>query len=190
MPVRAVADLFIDGRPSIGGILIDCTVSETHSADTARSQYPVEDGADQSDHFANLPDSLQLEGIISEVEPPSLLNPISATIFESGRSRTAWEELKEKKESGDPFLVITSLDVYTDMCFASGKSLVATRSPDDDGRLRFAAQLEKHRVAYTTFAESVAAGIADLAERASISGLQATVPADPNTADAALGFVG
>jgi hypothetical protein len=190
MPVRAVADLLLDEHPSIGGILIDCTVSETHSAETERSQYAVEDQADRFDHFANLPDGLELEGIISDVEPPSVLRPTSLNPFQTGRSRTAWEELKELKEKGDPFLVITSLDVYMDMCFASGRSLVATRSPDDDGRLRFSAQLVKYRVAYTTFQDAVAAGIADLAERASISGLQATREADPITRATSMGFVG
>lgn len=182
----SLVDLFLDRRPSLGQIKIDCAIRETHSRGQRLSPYPVENGADRNDHIQDEPDGLVLEGLISDVELISFLG-FSLNGFDQSRSRTIWAAFEALRSSHEPFLVTTGLQVYTSMVFADGESLVAERVPEEDGGIRFIATLTKYRVAFTTFAEALAAEIQDLAEAAAASGLQSTVPADPATAASAAG---
>jgi len=49
----------------IGGIWIDCSVRESHSLQGTCTKHNVEEGADVTDHVRVMPDSLQLEGIVT-----------------------------------------------------------------------------------------------------------------------------
>jgi hypothetical protein len=49
----------------INGIWIDCSVRESHSLQGTCTKHNVEEGADVTDHVRVMPDSLQLEGIVT-----------------------------------------------------------------------------------------------------------------------------
>jgi hypothetical protein len=49
----------------IAGIWIDCSISEQHSSQAEVSRHPVEDGADVTDHVRLQPDSLSIEGLVT-----------------------------------------------------------------------------------------------------------------------------
>ena len=49
----------------IADIWIDCSISEQHSSQAQVSRHPVEDGADVTDHVRLEPDSLVIEGLVT-----------------------------------------------------------------------------------------------------------------------------
>jgi hypothetical protein len=185
----AITDIFLDRRPKLAQIQLDCSVSETHPSGRRVTKYPVEVGADRSDHMQDEPDAVELEGLISNAGPNIALIPLNPTdpLGQTRRGIVAWQQLKSLKASDEPFTVVTSLAVYTRMVFAEGDSLVATRDQDNSEVLRFVARLVKWRVAFTSFAEAIADEVADLASEAAIAGSQATTPAASNTTQSALG---
>jgi len=185
-----LVDLFLANRPKLGHIELDCTVAEQHAEGVRRSPYPVEDGAERSDHAEDLPPELVLEGLISDVAPVGFAGVDFVTgLFSDARSAAAWAEFVALKRSHEPFVVVTSLDVYPRMVFADGQSLVVERDARTSTTLRFRAHLVRDRVAYTTTQAAVAAAVRDLAEAEAASGLQTPLPVDPSTAAAAAGAV-
>ena len=186
----ALVDLFLANRPKLGHIELDCTVSESHAEGVRRSPYPVEDGAERTDHVEDLPPEVVLEGLISDVAPVGFAGvDFVSGLFSDARSAAAWAELVALKRSNEPFILSTSLDVYPRMVFADGQSLTVERDRQNSTTLRFRAHLVRDRVAYTTTAEALAAAVRDLAEVTASSGLQSASAADPTTAAAAAGAV-
>jgi hypothetical protein len=182
----AITDLFFDTHPKLGHIELDCTVQETHVEGHSLSAYPIEAGADLSDHTQDWPEQLMLEGLISDVAPALFGGSFDFTqVALLNRSASAWEQLRALKKSKIPFTVVTSLRTYTNMIFADGESLIAERTFEDSTTLRFMARLEKWRVAFTTTAEAIAFEVADLAAQAASSGMQTAGDAAPATAAAA-----
>lgn len=187
--MATIVDLFLDRRPKLGRITLDCSLSETHEAGHEMSPYPVEGGSNRNDHFVDLPDAVTIEGVVSDVALFSFLGVSFSEGFDARRSLTAWEELKKLQRSHEPFLLVTGFGAYTSMVFDDGASLIATRTPEDSNVLHVTMRLVKYRVAYTTFAEALAAEVADLAEQAAIAGIEGSTPADPASAAAAAGAV-
>lgn len=185
----AITDIFLDRRPKLGLITIDCSVSETHSRGHRISRYPVEGLADKSDHFQDEPDRIELEGLVSQVGANIVGVPLepSDPLGQIDRGKQAWQMLQTLQRSHEPFTVVTSLQVYTGMVFDDGDSLIATRSYEDSEVLRFTARLVKYQVSFTKVEEAIAAEIEDLAGKGAVAGTQSTTPAASNTASAALG---
>lgn len=49
-----------------GGIEIDCSIKETHSRESPASQFPLEDGSVISDNIILNPETLEIEGFVSD----------------------------------------------------------------------------------------------------------------------------
>jgi hypothetical protein len=185
----AITDLIFDKRPKLGMITLDCSVSETHSRSHRVSRYPVEGLADRQDHFQSEPESLELEGLISNVGPNIAGIPLDPAdpLGATQRGLSAWKQLETLFESKVPFVVSTSLKTYPKMVFADGDSLTAIRDADNSEVLRFTARLTKWRVSFNTFAEAVADEAQDLAAEGSAGAAQSATEATQSTKDAATG---
>lgn len=195
-----LVNLFMDKRPRLGHVVLDATVSENHNRSAEKSPYPVEEGADQSDHRRVNLMRVTLEGLISNVvmRPGGLLGGVVAgavsgsTVgsnlfgldFDPARHITAWRELEGLHESSEPLIVMTTLQVYPTMQVIN---LDATRDFENSDTLRFTVELEELRTAFTTFAEAkVAEELADLAADVTEAGGQTTTPATEAETQAAL----
>jgi len=68
----------------IGGIWIDCSVREAHSLTGTCTKHAVEEGADVTDHVRVMPDSLQLEGIVTNTPIEQPYSHTSGAVYEDG----------------------------------------------------------------------------------------------------------
>ena len=112
----------------IGGdpIVLDASVSETHSVSGEVSDHPVETGVDIVDHYRVLPRGLQLEGVVTNspltVQYPgaSLINSAIGLINgDVDPSANAWKELQRFFDKAVVLDISTSLENYTNMVLTS-----------------------------------------------------------------------
>lgn len=177
------AVLFSDRRPKFGAIAIDGSLSESHDHTARVTQYPIEFGADKSDHIQREPERVTIQGFVSN--QPAKLGWQAMPDFDPVRHLTAWQQLLELFEQDVPFTLVTSLRVYSSMIF---ESLTADRSFESTNVLAFSASLRELETAFTTFAETqVAEEIADLAETAANVAMQGAIAADEASTASAVG---
>lgn len=93
-------------------LVFDATVNERHSSSAKVTKYPVEEGADKSDHVVQDPDTLQVQGIW--VDTPPGKGPAKP-----GRARELWTKLLEFKRAGQTMAVVTGIRVYQNMQITS-----------------------------------------------------------------------
>lgn len=178
----ALADLFVDRRPRLGHVPIDLSIEETHEHTAHVTDYPVESGATFTDHIQIMPERVSIVGRVSRT--PATLGTQLRPDFDPSRHITAWDQLVELFTARTPFILVTSLHVYTSMVF---ESLAAVRSFETTHTLEFSASLRRIETSFTTFAETkVAAELEDLAESAANTAMQGAVAAEEASAAAAV----
>ena len=62
-----MADIFL--RTSIGDVMLDAELGESHTSDLRVTDNPVESGAEVSDHSVVMPKAVTIEGVVVEYEP-------------------------------------------------------------------------------------------------------------------------
>ena len=118
---------------------LDAAVTEEHGADNEVTAHPVEEGAAVVDHIRQQPDTITLEGIVTNTPLPTDKSP---TLAQATRAQDAWDTLRRIRDGGILVEVATPLRVYTDM------ALVSLRVPRDartGDALRFTATLRQVR---------------------------------------------
>lgn len=118
----------------IGDLVLDVTISATHSRSAQITNHPIDKSSPVADHKRNQPEELQMEGLITDT--PLIGTP------DPDRSRTAFDLLEQFWEGQETITIVTDLAVYTDMAMAS---LVVPRSADVGNALRFQATFVKMR---------------------------------------------
>jgi hypothetical protein len=115
----------IMGFPLPALVEFDASVTETHKDETEVTGFPVEDGAEISDHIRKLPSSIEVEGVISNT-PIIFLASLQATSPVIGdlkptldRVETGYAKLREFQIAGILVDVITSLRSYKNMALTS-----------------------------------------------------------------------
>jgi len=120
-------------KARIGVVELDAALSETHSKEALVTDHPVEFGADVSDHIRRLPDSVEINGIVSNTP----LVFLSAVTESPTRAEDAYEELRRIMDEGELVTVATTLREYSNMALtnlavardaASGNVMNATMS--------------------------------------------------------------
>lgn len=103
----------------INGYPIDLALSEEFSAETEITEYPIETGANASDHMRNLPIELTFEGIVSDT-------PIGAAAVDPTRqgegvkpSKDAYDRLVEIRNNREPVVIECSLGKFEKMGLAN-----------------------------------------------------------------------
>lgn len=171
----------------VGALAIDALVKENHEFKRVATQYPVEQGANITDHVRHEPTSLTIEGVITN-HPTKYSSVISQFFYDiaEGRERTltesaatrvsgAWDALMEmigETETYDvapkvmePISVVTSMKLYQEMVITG---LTITRDAPEEA-LRFSMSLQKIRRArkrtiYVYPADKTAPGVAGSAD--------------------------
>lgn len=141
-----MAERFKTGPARIGDVQIDVVISEQHDAQNEISAYPVEKGADITDHVRRKPRTVSLECVISDT--PILLEQVRRTrefqgvTFTSsagteatpndalGYSNQAYAELLRMRDEAQVVEVVTSLETYEDMMISSLSTPVTAKTGD------------------------------------------------------------
>lgn len=119
-------------RSSVGGVVLDATVSEDHSFSSRVTNFPVEGGRIISDHIINDPDRLTITGIVTDT-------PLS--IFPSfNRSIEAFNQLINIHRRRERISVVTGINIYTDMVMTSFQ---VPRNIQSGQSLSFVIELQK-----------------------------------------------
>lgn len=108
--------LFAAKRPSIGNIVANCTLTERHGASYQVSTSPVEDGSFLTDHIIREPITLDMTAIFSPY-PDNIID--SVRDGQNADTRAVWARIRALADSGVPFRVYTTLQVYDDMVFTA-----------------------------------------------------------------------
>jgi hypothetical protein len=155
-----VSLLFRQGSTKIGAITLDVLLTEnpTHSAEVTDHQ--VEEGANVSDHVRQKPDTLQLEGILSNtpVTGSQMTRVIESggLVFDSnifadeesprgsaGYAEAAYKALLELKEAGTVITVTTSRKTYENMVI---EQIQAPRDARTGDAIRILVNLKQVRI--------------------------------------------
>lgn len=120
---------------------IDAVVSEDVALDSDVTEYPVEEGANNADHFRPLPDAVMLDCIVSDTP----IGPLATRRAVSGLallkpSDEVYSRLKAIREERRLVTVETGLDIYTNMAL---RGLSVPRSARDGKSIRFQAAFVK-----------------------------------------------
>lgn len=117
-------------KAKIDSIDLDCSINESHAADSEVTQHPVEKGADITDHVRLKPLVVQMEGLVSDATFPP----------QAGRWRDAYRKLMTLRDQAKPFTLVTALREYTDMVLVS---LTFPRDIGSADSLKFSATLQQ-----------------------------------------------
>lgn len=110
----AVSDEFLPA----GAVELDASLNEGHSSTADVTQFPVEEGADITDHVRIKPETLSITGVVTNT-PLIFL----ASLRESPtRAEEAYGKLRDILRAREPVSVITSLRQYENMVLTSMKT--------------------------------------------------------------------
>lgn len=149
----------------IGDIVLDATIQETHDYANDVTTFPVETGADISDHIKREPERITIEGFITDTPVKFLGGAIgrSLRIADDERVKSAFEELMSIAGYDYPAQVasvtaapntakvvdiVTGLRVYSDMVMTR---LSIPRSSRTGTTLRFTAEFTRVRFTSSEF---------------------------------------
>jgi len=132
----------------IGGYPMDLALTEAHSFPGESTNFPVEVGADMSDHIRELPNEITLECIVSNT-------PVGAIASDPSRSpgqgpdgtvplpaADALARLRELKATLKPVTVETSLGAFAEMAFID-LDVPADKGKSPDNALFFTAKFKR-----------------------------------------------
>jgi hypothetical protein len=118
---EAISIIYGSSRASIGELVVDAFISESHSFSAEISEHPVESGESIVDHVRNLPITLTIDGLITNTP----MNLIGLTAFDSAKrfinkeskdfSAMAFEKIEKLFQERKPLTICTSLKDYRNM---------------------------------------------------------------------------
>ncbi len=166
-------------RPSIGDLVLNCTVREVHGGEFEIATSPLEDDAVLSDHRIELPRRLELEAIVSPY-PDNLVDQLRGQFFAlrsalKGNAQdyyqSMWSRIRALASSNETFEVITGLEVYSSMTFRSYGHV-----EQNEGVIRLTGELWQIQFATVLRERFLAPSFADIGGRSADVGLQGLVP--------------
>jgi len=116
---------------SIGGVIMDVTVEETHTDELEITEHPVQQGASITDHAFKLPSSVTITAGASDA---------GGNDGGDKRSVEVYEALLKLQGSREPFDLVTGKRTYKNMLI---KSLSVTTDKDTENILLVTAELKE-----------------------------------------------
>lgn len=155
---------YVPQQHKIDTIVLDCTVSATHTSDVTVTQHPVEQGFAVTDHVRKQPQKLTLTGIVSNTplgkEVKRSFNAGEGIVLEtigesglaneSGYAEAAFQFLEDLRSR--VISIETSLRVYDNMTLTN---LTVPKDKSTGEALKFTAQFVEIRVVQNKLTTSV-----------------------------------
>ena len=150
----ALTLVFKKTRAILDTLVLDASVSETHSQEIEVTDHPVEQGANITDHRRRKPFVLTMEGIITNTPLPVESAAKSTQTYDGkswtsrasavpGRAEDAYATLQALCDSSKLLTITTALKVYPNMTLTS---LSVPRDASTGQSLRFHATLREIRI--------------------------------------------
>jgi len=139
--------LFMTGR-SIGGIIPDVTVEETHTDRLTTTKHPIERGAAVTDHAYKEPSLVTMR--IAWSDSNTLIRSIVSGSLFSGSISSAndmYKALLDLQTSGQRFDLVTGKRTYSDMLLLQIRN---TTDPASENSLHLDLELEQQIVVQTS----------------------------------------
>lgn len=164
-------------RTSVDALELDATLSETHSSESEVTEHPVETGSNIVDHVRPKPESLTLEGIISNtpVDEKTRTKVGKAVKGATGRAEAALIALRRMRDEGRLVIVATRHRTYSNMVLVS---LSVPRDAKLGDVVRFSATFKQVRIVSTRMTDVLVPTAKRTAKKKADLGPQATKPAD------------
>jgi hypothetical protein len=122
----SISELFFKKtRATIGVVQFDVSVSEKHSASVEVTGHPVEEGSEISDHIRALPETVEINGVVTNTPIVYLADLLAASPLTNATGRSddrvedAYQELLRIMRAGELVKVVTSLRDYENMVLTS-----------------------------------------------------------------------
>ncbi len=141
-----IAEQLIAGNvASVSGdsVTMDCSAQEDHTGDNEVTDFPVEQGANISDHSRPNPPSVTIRALITGT-PLDLFAIAIPPPLKARRGKDAWDKLHRWREEGKRVVLITSIKVYSDMVI---QSISTPRNARNADGVEFTIRLRKIRTA-------------------------------------------
>lgn len=136
--VAGVVDVIPDQFADISaGLQLDLTLNETATISAQVTPFPVEEGAEVTDHVIPQSRTYSISGIQGDFEP-------GADEAEPGRARALYNRLDSAVATGELFTLITDLRVYENVILVNA---TATRTQGGGFALPIAIQVQEVRFA-------------------------------------------
>lgn len=139
--------LFMTGR-SIGGIIPDVTLEETHTDKLVTTKHPVERGAAVTDHAYKMPSIVTMR--IGWSDSSTLIRSIVTGSLFSGSITSAndlYKAMLDLQVSGQRFDLVTGKRTYSDMLLLQVRN---TTDPASENSLMLELELEQQLIAQTS----------------------------------------
>jgi hypothetical protein len=112
--------IFLVLRPNptrIAALELDALISATHAGEVEVTDHPVEDGSNPADHKREKPETLTIEGIVSNIP----LTQSARDDYDAGtnRAQSAYDQLRAIKAGADLIDVVTPRRSYSNMVLTS-----------------------------------------------------------------------
>jgi hypothetical protein len=115
---RGVNILFGRKAGKIGELQLDVTVSEQHEYENEVSIFPIEEGADIADHIKLMPESITLDGFVTN-SPISVLFEDGVELAQDVLLKISGRQIQGNDTTPQIVDIITGLRVYTGMAMTS-----------------------------------------------------------------------
>ena len=132
--------IFQSEKPATPAVFLDVIVNENHTAENQITSLPVENGSPISDHAIVLPDVVEISAEMSNYDGTSKIG--------GERSKTAWQQLKNLRNTRTLVDVSTEHELYKNMVISS---LTGEHVPGFKGRIRMSAKFQKIDISKLTF---------------------------------------
>lgn len=166
------------------GILMDATISASHSYKSEIAKNPIEDGSDITDHINNKLPSYTLEGIITDTplglpiigNAQNIARRISEIFGKNSRSINGMDSLLLLRDKKIPFTVTSGVKLYENMAF---ETLDFIEDETTGQAIKISATIQQIQIANskTVLANPDTAYIGSLSKKADY-GQQVTAPID------------
>lgn len=141
-------------------VVLDASVSETHTSSASITSHPVESGANITDHVHREPDSITIQGVISNTSTAFPQGVVGVALIKSvanlvsgvsnDLAKTAYDQLRQLVDGKELVKIVTTLREYNDMLI---ENLTVTRDSQYGDALNFTATARQVRLIKTSSVE-------------------------------------
>ena len=174
----------VEGATGVLGdsVEFDASKDEDHNGENEVTDFPVEEGANITDHSRPKPRTVSIHAYVTGT-PVSLLNIATPPGFKATRGKDAWKQMDKWRREGTKLTAITTLFAYIDVVIT--KLSVPRNAQNADG-IEFTINLKE---VFTASSKLVPKPVRTTKPEGSNVGAKPTAPASPPVQDQTVGIL-